>query len=213
MASTSPAPAKAEVTKKVENLFNSHKHLHGQESWGKEPSSLGLLLSTPRGQCGILKQTRGEDAPTGLVSGIDNNLCKCFTSPGPGGETSTCSTWEKSTVVHWQIKRSGIESKFHLQRLSLAIDNCCPAGYWSKGSQSTPSKVWTKGFLVGKFWFEILGGGREKGQAAKSPHAVCVVVLSEEDGEVHNDPIPLSGRPPRNLTQKCCQTKFIEITR
>ena len=65
-----------------------------------------------------------------------------------------------------------------------------------------------KSFLVGKFRFEEqgrLGGGREKGQAAKSPHAVHLVL--SEDVEVHNDPHPLSGY----FTQKCCQTKFIEI--
>ena len=92
-----------------------------------------------------------------------------------------------------QTDSKWIGARIHLQWLSLAVDNGCPAGYWSKGSQSTPSKVRMKGFLVGEFWFEDKGrlvGGRENGQAAKSPHVVYLVL--SEDVEVHSDPPPLS---------------------
>ena len=74
-----------------------------------------------------------------------------------------------------QTDSKWIGGRIHLQWLSLAIDNGCPAGHWCKGSKSTPRKVQMKGFLVGKFWFEDkgrFGAGREKGQAAKSPHVV-----------------------------------------
>ena len=118
-----------------------------------------------------------------------------YTSPGPGGKTSTCSTWEKNNFCSLanQTESKWIGARIHLQWLSLAVDNGCPAGYCSKGSQSTPSKVRMKGFLVGEFWFEDKGrlvGGRENGQAAKSPHVVYLVL--SEDVEVHNDPPPLS---------------------
>ena len=73
-----PCTCKCEQKKWFKSPTNTHKHLHGRVSWGKEPSCLGPLLATPRGQCGILKQKQGEDAPAGfphiLMSGFDKNL-------------------------------------------------------------------------------------------------------------------------------------------
>ena len=100
MASISPAPAKVKV-KITDNQDPST--FVAKYHW--ERSHHASVFSLPNPEVSVADWS-GNKAKTHLHSQVSNLYSKYFTSPGPGGETSTCSTWDKSTVIktncEWQ---------------------------------------------------------------------------------------------------------------
>lgn len=170
-----------------------------------ERSHHAAVFSFPHPEVGVADGGRNK-TKTDLHSQVLRwqETSKCFTSPGPGGKTSTCSTLDKSSVVqrnckwHQQIPPGGVFLGHRQPRPCRWLEQGRPIHIGQSGD----------GSLI---WKGNVGGRKREGTGCeKSSCCVCCTVSGCRGTQW---PSRYHRRSHQDISHKnCCQTKFIEIT-